>query len=217
MPAPIAHVAVGAAIYFGLPKRWLPTTKSGQRWLLFLCLVLAIAPDLDFLPGILLGEPNRFHQGISHSLFVCGLIGLLIAMIIQRHCKKLLPGAPHWAVLFCCVAAVASHPILDTFALDTQEPYGVPLFWPFTERHVAVPWPFFWDIQRSGENTGAFLQSLISGHNFRALFREVVFALTLLSAMTLAHHARKRSFHIFLGMLGACIGSLFLFLHPVVA
>ena len=26
------------------------------------------APDLDFIPGLILGRPNLYHHGISHSL-----------------------------------------------------------------------------------------------------------------------------------------------------
>ena len=36
---------------------------------LLLAIVLANAADLDMIPGILVGEPNRYHHvGFSHSL-----------------------------------------------------------------------------------------------------------------------------------------------------
>ena len=46
--------------------------RAGARGLdlpvVLLFVLFANAPDLDFVPGILLGDPGAYHHGISHSL-----------------------------------------------------------------------------------------------------------------------------------------------------
>ena len=63
MPSPIGHSLVGLIVFHYFKQKNL-------KWS-FLSIVLVILvsnlPDFDFIPGILLGEPNRFHHGISHS------------------------------------------------------------------------------------------------------------------------------------------------------
>jgi len=38
---------------------------------------MAVAPDLDFIPGIIVGKPTLYQQGLSHSLGFAVLIGNL--------------------------------------------------------------------------------------------------------------------------------------------
>jgi hypothetical protein len=58
MPLPIAHSAAGLAGYLAFEKRDLKSHPK-QELLLGLCLFLANLPDLDFIPGLLIGEPGK--------------------------------------------------------------------------------------------------------------------------------------------------------------
>ena len=64
MPSPIAHSLAGVALYQVRPER------RHQLALLALLVVAANLPDLDFIPGMIMGNADRYHHGPSHSLFV---------------------------------------------------------------------------------------------------------------------------------------------------
>ena len=48
-----------------------------------LILIAGVAPDFDFLPGILIGDPNRFHHGPTHSILAGILFTGFIYFIIK--------------------------------------------------------------------------------------------------------------------------------------
>ncbi|HWN81925.1 MAG TPA: metal-dependent hydrolase [Candidatus Udaeobacter sp.] len=128
----------------------------------------ANAPDLDFVPGILLGEPDRFHHGPAHSLggaIIFAGLAWLVARALRR--RQALPIAALMG------AGFMSHLFLDMCSLDTRAPNGVPLFWPFSSAYIMLPLPVFMDIQR---NTAAsnFFTSLLSRHNLQAISWEFV-------------------------------------------
>jgi hypothetical protein len=58
MPSPVGHSLMGYLIYSA-------TEKSPARpgWgILALYLLAANAPDMDFIPGMLIGEPGRYRD-----------------------------------------------------------------------------------------------------------------------------------------------------------
>ncbi len=176
MPMPIAHAATGAAIYLALKGDKLPRRPEGRWLLLAVCLILACLPDADFLPGMLIGEPNRFHQGASHSLFVGGGLALMAFWALDRYAVSYLDGVSRFRLFLLCALAILSHPVLDYFAVDTKiPPGGVPLFWPLDQGLYLSPRPIFLNIQRAGDSTLEFLLSLPSRHNLSAAFREMLF------------------------------------------
>ena len=62
MPSPILHTAAAASVArLGLRERF--TWRDAA-----LFAALANLPDVDFIPGLLAGEPLRHHHGITHSL-----------------------------------------------------------------------------------------------------------------------------------------------------
>jgi membrane-bound metal-dependent hydrolase YbcI (DUF457 family) len=84
---------------------------------------VACLPDLDVVPGIMVGQLNRFHHGVSHSftaaiIFALG-VGLLFKWWIGKRSLKF--GA-------LCFLLYSSHVILDFLSLDTGGVRGVPLF-----------------------------------------------------------------------------------------
>ena len=49
---------------------------------LALYLFAANAPDLDFIPGFLIGDPNRYHHGVSHSIGFAVLFALAFSLVL---------------------------------------------------------------------------------------------------------------------------------------
>ena len=64
MPSPVGHSII-AFTFYRLSAR--PHEPLGWRKLA-LYLFAANAPDLDFIPGLLIGQPDRFHHGAGHSV-----------------------------------------------------------------------------------------------------------------------------------------------------
>ena len=88
MPSPVGHSLMGYIIY-----RTTATAVVVQRMqLIVFYLLVANAADLDFIPGLLVGMPNRYHHGISHSVgfaaliaVACSLLMFFLKIFIQDH------------------------------------------------------------------------------------------------------------------------------------
>jgi inner membrane protein len=148
------------------------------------CLFAANAADLDFVPGLLIGDPDRFHHGVSHSL------GLAVLFALCCGSGRLL-GPSFWknvAVFFCLYF---SHVASDYFSIDTSMPYGVPFFWPLTNDYYIAPFPLFPDIRRSPE-AGQFFESLLTLHNFWAMTVESIVIFPLVVIMKVFKRATPR-------------------------
>jgi inner membrane protein len=184
MPTPIGHSLVGYAFY-----RWgFPGSKKIDYKTLSLCLVGANLVDLDFLPGLILGQPNRFHGGVSHSLAVSFLLASIITLVIKPSKE-----GDTWKSWLILLGLFFSHPILDFLAVDTGYPFGKPLLWPITNTYYQSPLLLFSDVWRSPYSSGFFI-SLFSWHNFLAVLREIVVigpGIVLLKIMTAVLKAFK--------------------------
>ncbi|MCP4117307.1 MAG: hypothetical protein GY737_18315 [Desulfobacteraceae bacterium] len=188
MPLPVAHSAVGAAVYFSVPAIYRNEMSGIRRWLLFGCLVfLANAPDLDFLPGLLINQPNRFHHGASHSL-ACMAVLSLGGWFMCHSCLGELPGR---ILMPALLVASVSHIILDFFSFDGSVPYGVPLLWPFSAEYYVCSFPFFREVMRSGNSNALFFQTLINENNLWEITIEFVFFVFLLSMVRLKREPFK--------------------------
>ncbi|MBI5202163.1 MAG: metal-dependent hydrolase, partial [Elusimicrobia bacterium] len=62
MPTPLLHSAVGAAVARAALRDRL-TAKAA-----LLGALVAILPDFDLVPGVLIGHPIRFHHEVTHSI-----------------------------------------------------------------------------------------------------------------------------------------------------
>lgn len=84
MSSPVGHSVVGVAIgilYFLNPSgRWAPFWREiREKWVwLLAAALLANLPDIDYVPGILAGEFNLYHHGVTHTLGWIALVSLLI-------------------------------------------------------------------------------------------------------------------------------------------
>ncbi|MBQ7251263.1 MAG: metal-dependent hydrolase [Kiritimatiellae bacterium] len=96
--------------------------------LLAVAAFLACLPDWDYLPGLLVGELNRYHQLFTHSLAFCAVASAVAARALRR--TRLRPPA--------VAAIVFSHLLLDLLTEDARPPVGIPLLWPFSDRPFQI-------------------------------------------------------------------------------
>lgn len=179
MPSPIGHSIMGYTLY----RAFAPELPRRQWSVLGLCLFAANAADLDFLPGLLVGELGRFHHGPSHSLLAALLFGMLAAMVFP------LQRAFGFTLGFL---NYLSHVVLDFLIDDPSWPYGVPLFWPFSAEYHMSPVRVFHQFDYAAAD-GSLFVTLLSIDNFLAITNEIVVLLPFLAVVYwLKHKASKR-------------------------
>ena len=80
MASPIGHALAGYLI-----GRVMPYSRRQPGWtIVAVCSLLAVSPDLDFLPGLLHGHPALYHRGISHSLGCAIFVSFLAALLYGK-------------------------------------------------------------------------------------------------------------------------------------
>jgi len=178
VPSPVAHSLAGAAVW--------SAKSTGRRWTgLAVALVAANLPDIDFLPGLASGNVNLYHHGPTHTLVA--LVAVCLAAYGVAVALHERPGPWVWLVGL----AYGSHLLLDIFTLDTRAPFGIPLFWPLSNLHVASPVTPFLDVQRAAD-PDRFWASLISAHNLRAVCRELLILGLPLLVLLIGRTRRRR-------------------------
>jgi membrane-bound metal-dependent hydrolase YbcI (DUF457 family) len=140
MPSPIAHLAVGYAVYRQY-RRGLP---RGQRriWKFSLQLIaaasLSLLPDLDVVPAIIFRDMGRFHNNSSHSLLVAIPVALLVASIFHQIYRS-----GFWRWFWICLLSYDLHVLMDALTAER----GVMMFWPLTPTRFASPIKLFYGLQ----------------------------------------------------------------------
>ena len=141
MATPLGHALCGVGLGSALrgPEPWF----GPWRDLAFFA-ALAMAPDLDFLPGLLIGRPEAFHHGVTHSLGAAVLFGGLMAWWGLRRGR----GIPAWRWGLAGGLIYFAQVLLDVMTVDTSFPYGVPLWWPISSEYVLADNPWLADVRR---------------------------------------------------------------------
>ena len=184
MPSPLGHSLAGCIIF-----RACPGQAAGSAWQhMVLYMVVANSPDLDFIPGFLLGNPNRYHHGISHSIGVAGVFSVIFGSFLF-----LLRRDRFWEKLGVSFLLYSSHLALDYLSTDTSPPHGQPLLWPFSSTYYIAPIAVFPDIKRVSSSTGEFVISLINLHNLGAACLELLFLFPLLLVVKALHKPAQDS------------------------
>ncbi|RTZ91451.1 MAG: hypothetical protein DSY91_05025 [Deltaproteobacteria bacterium] len=163
MPTPIAHSIVSLTLSNGKQER-----GSLLKWAAF-WVVLGNFADLDFIPGILMGEPGRFHHGVTHTIF----FAVILAAGAYRLYPVLFKGRKVHFWVFLSVTA--SHLFLDCLTLDTVAPFGLPLLWPFSHTYFRFPFSLFLNVNRAMD-----LNVLFTWHNLLAISLEIFLTLPIL-------------------------------------
>jgi len=175
MPLPIAHSMMGYAIAEVAEATNVRLTS--KKWLnVSIFVTLANLPDCDFLPGFLLGEPNRYHQWFTHSLGFVILVGLFGGLFYWRRQNlnnlQSAESQARFGLYGVFVGlAVLSHLVLDLLTWDSSPPKGMMLFWPFDKNHYDVRWDFFLACRRDNASA-TFFSSLLTWYNFKIALRE---------------------------------------------
>lgn len=165
MPSPVGHSLAGYLIY-----QLTPGENPRHKWsLVALYLVVASAPDLDFIPGLLVGDAGRYHHGITHSIGFAVLVGLAVSVILYLHKRAAI--LRNFTVFF---SLYFSHVVMDYFSLDTGIPYGVPISWPLSSKYYIAPFALFSDVTRVSSSGTMFLSSLFSLHNLWSVCVELI-------------------------------------------
>lgn len=152
MSTPLGHMLAGATATFGSRPR------TSLRKKLSLGALTGAAPDLDFVPGLLVGDPARFHHGPSHSLALALAVAVVAWLVASRD---------RWRWALVAGLAYASHLVLDAVTIDPSSPVGLQLFWPVSEAYVASPFRPLPRVLHSAT-------SVINFHNFTVMGLELV-------------------------------------------
>ena len=112
-------------------------------------------PDADFAVSAFTTIYYLQHHYFSHSIPFAAIVTLLCIVVLKalrdQHSVRngLILGLMY-----------GTHLLIDFFTEDGSAPYGIPLFWPFTNHHFYSPYIIFYSIHRGHWN------QVFSWHNF---------------------------------------------------
>ena len=131
MPTPVGH-ALG-----GLATAWF-SHRRPSKLLLVLCVVAAVAADLDIL--------IQSHRSYTHSVGAAAMV----AVVAWGTARWLRPPSHSTAlrVALTIAAAYSTHIVLDWLGKDTAVPFGLPALWPFSSSYYISNANLFMEISR---------------------------------------------------------------------
>ena len=152
--------------------------------LLGAAVLLANGADVDFLPGILIGQPGVFHRGVTHTLAAV-LAVAAVAWLVGRWRAR--PGWPATRAAWWAGAIYTSHLLLDFVTTDSRPPFGGRFLWPLSNAYYLAPVTPLPEIVIDPSDRGAFLHSLVEPHTAVIWAGEVA---TLLAVVVAVHALR---------------------------
>jgi len=182
--SPFGHTLAGSV--FGLNHSAVGSRKKLLLWYI----VAANAADFDFIPGIILGAPNVYHHGISHSIGAAFIFSLMAATLLTKWLHL-----PRWTLFTGCLGAYSTHLVMDYFAQDARPPIGIPIFWPFQEKYYTPAHPFlpaFSHGSRDLSNITEFLSGIFSAENLQTIWIEFLFCLPIVFLYALFQSLHKK-------------------------
>lgn len=171
MPSPLGHTLLG----FTAANLVLERNFYHSAFWLALVVFASCAADLDFLPGWFIGDFNRFHHGISHSVGMAFIFACLCAFFSR------LVSTDYRRVFLLALIVYLSHLLGDYLGIDRVEPFGAPFLWPFSDNYYLAPVPLFQPIDHGnlGESSSAVLGKIFSVNNMLAMAVEVIIVMPL--------------------------------------
>ena len=182
MPSPLGHSLIGLSGYPQLSK-WL-SPYPPLLWV-GLFVVVANLPDVDILPGLLMGNPALYHRQATHSVAAAVAIGTLAALLVRRQ------GPPNYRIGVWMALLYGSHLLLDMLVADDAAPYGIQLLWPLSSRYFMSPISLFPGFQYFEPDLG-FMRSVFSLTNLKVAIREVLILLPLVIVSSLRYRRPRR-------------------------
>jgi membrane-bound metal-dependent hydrolase YbcI (DUF457 family) len=170
MPSSVGHGLAGIAAGWAIAR-----PAANRRALIVQSAILAAAaaaPDLDLLI-------DR-HRAEAHSLGVAALVATVAALMRW-------PVASTRARIWWAVAAAwATHPLLDSLAVDTTAPIGIMAFWPLSRAYVETGLGVFAPIWR------APITMRMIRHDVLAIIAEMALLVPLCAMVGLGRRARPK-------------------------
>lgn len=135
MPTPIGHALGGyAAADAATPD----TGSTNSRWMVvLLAVVVAISPDFDFIPGLIVNNIPKYHRTMSHGVPAALVVASVLTLLLRGWWKGSLRHL--WVLLF---TAYMSHVLLDIVTPDPTGGSGLRPLWPLSSVWFAYPLPF---------------------------------------------------------------------------
>lgn len=147
MASPLGHLAAAAAVYLGFRRKLWPAEDSARpRNVLRKTTAFAAAaffsllPDSDASLGIFFGDLGKYHNNLTHSLFVAVAVAAVAAIPLSR----LLHTQTHLAFRLALLS-YGVHIVMDFFTVGR----GVMLFWPLTDERFQAPVKLFYGLHWS--------------------------------------------------------------------
>lgn len=156
MPSPIGHALGGVICGWIVRGNRLGRSETAVREVLTFA-TLGVLPDIDLLFGL--------HSGPTHGIGVAGLAGALA----WSHWLRVPRSRDRAILALACVAAYASHTLLDWLGSDTSAPIGIMALWPFTSAYYESNFHIFDAVSRRFREPDLFWTQ-----NIRALIRELL-------------------------------------------
>ncbi|HKT81789.1 MAG TPA: metal-dependent hydrolase [Vicinamibacterales bacterium] len=192
MPSPIGHAFAGVAIaWMATPSepssataaRGVTTGRTGvssaqlpwHQRLPWICAALAVVPDIDllYLP---------IHRTATHSVTAAVAVTIVAAVVTGW-----VTGRISWRFAAICGLAYGSHIVMDWLGADASVPYGIQMFWPFSDRWFVAPVALFPGTER--RNPFGMRAVLI---NLRAAAAELAMGSVALWLVALRRRRRSR-------------------------
>ncbi len=158
MPSPIAHVAVGALVAKNTQHHIAEKNRVWRWWIV--CLFFSMAPDLDAVAGILMGDLGAYHNQATHSL----LVGFLFCAASLPVVYRFVPDFGMAKLFGWLLLLYGLHLGMDAVTHGR----GLKLLWPWSEERFISPVVLFYGFRWS--------EGLISPKHVITAVSELVFA-----------------------------------------
>ncbi len=181
MPTPLTHTMFGLILYRvsvrpgNILQRTLKLdTETGTIWPYVFAATIA---DIDLVAGMLKGDPDVFHRGVTHTLAAAVVFATALALIATRNGAGVREALNRWIFLSSCYMG---HLVLDFFQRDitVSNGMGVPLLFPFIHHTLISPVKIFFFTKSSPDCTGLFGCFFIPV-NFLAVGWEIILMVVL--------------------------------------
>lgn len=186
MPSPVGHSLIGVAItgafYLprGRPRDWLAAARKYQTFWIW-GILFANLPDIDYVPGLIIGDLNYYHHSYTHTLGWIALVAAGAGLLWKTGQSKIV-----WKEFAFLFALLASHLLADWLTADGRAPYGIMLAWPFSDAYFLSSHTLFWALFKNN------LNEIIQPHNFLAVFMEVAWCVPLFILLALTKYQQEK-------------------------
>ncbi len=162
MPSPIAHSVSGYILGKVLPWEQTEVPRHEKLYLQIYAIFVAIFADFDFIPQIITGE--RFHRGLTHSIFFAFIFSIVVSFLISNRWHQ-----PYKQIFLFTFIIYSSHLFLDFFTAGGK---GMQLLLPFTDTFFKSPLSIFPPVSHS---SGLWAFSHIITISFELIYSALLF------------------------------------------